>query len=50
VQERILKEAVVDESMHYPGICLEGLRKTTINLKLDDAPPGLENITSPIQV
>jgi hypothetical protein len=26
---RIWKEAVVTSSGHYPGICLEGLRKTT---------------------
>jgi hypothetical protein len=33
--ERIWKEAVVAYSKYYPGICLQGLGKTTRNLGLD---------------
>jgi hypothetical protein len=31
--ERIWKEAVVVSSRNYPGICLEGLKKTMKNLR-----------------
>jgi hypothetical protein len=34
--ERIWKEAVMVSSRHYPGIYLEGLRKTTKNLNQDN--------------
>jgi hypothetical protein len=27
--KRIWKEVIMDYSRYYPGICLEGLRKTT---------------------
>jgi hypothetical protein len=37
--ERIWKEAVMVLSRHYPGICLEGLRKTTKNLNQDHLCP-----------
>jgi hypothetical protein len=30
--ERIWKEAAMAYSKYYPGICLDGLRKTTENL------------------
>jgi hypothetical protein len=33
---RIWKAAVMVLSRHYPGICLEGLRRTTKNLNQDN--------------
>jgi hypothetical protein len=32
--ERIWKRGVVAESIYYPGICLEGLRKSTKTLRI----------------
>jgi hypothetical protein len=34
-QEGILKEAIVDRSMYYPAVSLEGLRKSTKNFNQD---------------
>jgi hypothetical protein len=45
--ERIWKEAVVAKSRHYPGICLQGLTKTTKNTGQDSWVHGQDSNWAP---
>jgi hypothetical protein len=45
--ERMRKEAVVPNLKYYPGLCLEGLRKTSKNIGQDSRSPGQDLNSGP---
>jgi hypothetical protein len=45
--DRIWKEVIVALMRYYPGICLQKLRKVTINLSQDSWCPGRDSNGAP---